>query len=40
MSRLRVIVKFNQKIKFKLNKNEIKSQILRFLFEIMMIFLK
>ena len=41
MSPLRIFVKFNHKIKFKLFlKIKFKSQILRFVFEIMMIFLK
>ena len=41
MSPLRIFVKFNHKVKFKLFlKMKFKSQILRFVFEIMMIFLK
>ena len=41
MSPLRIFVKFDHKIKFKLFlKIEFKSQILRFVFEIMMNFLK
>ena len=41
MSPLRIFVKFNHKIKFKLLKKiKFKSQILKSVFEIMMIFLK
>ena len=42
MSPLRIFVKFNHKIKFNFffEKIKFKSQILRFVFEIMMIFLK